>query len=171
MRRKGKDRKGEGKEKEPGQAEPLGYRRHTQGGPVKDGTQKSHVELKESRKQVKVPEIGSKVALLLPEEGTVCEETHKGQYCERRAIVHRVAAAEKKRVELAQVRLPTGPLDLSMTKPKYKTECKAAQTSSPDLPPRAKDTPKTNSSKLANSSGLKVRTVGHLDPVEPPPPV
>lgn len=74
-------------------------------------------------------------------------------------------------MELAQVRLPTGPLYLSMTKPKDKTESKAAQTSSPDLPPRAKDTPNTNSSKLANSSGLKLGTVGHLDLAEPPPPV
>lgn len=62
---------------------------------MKDGIRKSHAELKEPRKQVKVPEIGSKVALLLPEEGSVCEETHKGQYCERRAILHRVAAAEE----------------------------------------------------------------------------
>lgn len=93
MRRREKDGKGEGKE--PGQAETLGCRRHTQGGSVKDGIQKSHVELKESIKEVKVPEIAKKVVLLLPEERIICEETHNGQDCERRAILHRVAAAEE----------------------------------------------------------------------------
>lgn len=72
---------------------------------------------------------------------------------------------------MAWVRLPPGPLYLSMAKPKYKTETKAAQTSSSGLPPKAKDTPNTNSSKLANNSRLKLGTVGHLDPVELPPPV
>lgn len=44
---------------------------------------------------MKVPEIGSKVALLLPEEGIICVETHNGQDCEIRATLHGVAAAEE----------------------------------------------------------------------------
>lgn len=81
---------------------------------MKDGIQKTHAKLKEPRIQGKPPAIGNKVELLLlvspghKRKELLCVEPGKSLGCERKAALHRAAAA-KEMMELAPVRLPPAP--------------------------------------------------------------